>query len=740
MPTATDIPTATESPTPTDTDEPTATDIPTATDTDVPAATDTPTTPDADEPTATNTPTPADTDEPIDTSTPTGTDTDEATATVTAPATESQEPTATETPTATGSPELTATRAPITVAPIVTSAPTALPANTPTSTLTDTVPPTPTQPDTATSTSTPTAADAELQVLPGRAEVVLPTAPSQPTLIVTRLSLPTLTFLPTMSDDEVAQLLATLPPRPAQSAGGVEAPTLPVPAVTAIAPAPAVTAIAPVATPSPDTGFVFAPGPSDATSPAEVGLRAPLPTPLQPTVAVQPELLPPTIAAISLATTFSSTGAPVYQYDVGVGEIFSFQNIQLFDGVRLFLPNPVDPENSWIRTDHYGMLRYKPIGAPQEGVMTHSPYHDGFSVPSIEQNKNRIVELDWSADGQRISFRIDPPQGTDTSSAGVWFWQPRIETQNDPTYAIIRDCPDDGYGSCQRVQRQGPIWQWKTNGVYWRPIQGDNTILLRVELPQERRNALALVQAVRNPDYANNPPHFVRYDYGHWNPDGNGIVVSGRRPDGRIIIADVNNDLTGERLILDGSTLGLWLRDAVRRPNGQVVALGRPGLPGSGPVALYDSNGRQISEFVGDAAPEDIRWYPDRNLVVVSVRGRQYTVQVEGGHIIDSTDLTRSPQFSEGEFGSSTIPAGVRQGALFQPGEQLRVAISFLNIRQSPSVSAARVGQLGTGDYVAILAGPYENEGYPWWKVRTAALLEGWIAGVINGVPSIRSP
>jgi len=559
----------------------------------------------------------------------------------------------------------------------------------------------------------------------------VPAATSQPTVIVTALSRPTLTFLPTMSDAEVAQLLATPAPRPVESADGPEAPTQPVTAVTAPAP---------VATPAPDGGFAFTPGPSDRTPSADVGPRATLPTPIQPTVALQLDSLPATIAPISLATTFSISSAPVYQYDVPAGETFSFQNIRLGDGVRLFIPNPVDPANSWIRTDHYGMLRYKPLGASQEGVMTHSPYHDGFSVPSIDQNKNRIVELDWSADGQRISFRIDPPPGQDTASAGVWFWQPRIETENDPTYAIIRDCPDDSYGSCQRVRRQGPIWQWKTKGVYWRPVEGDNTILLRVELPQERRNALAIVQAVRDPAYANTPPHFVRYDYGHWNPDGNGIVVSGQRWDGHVIIADVNSDLSGERVILDGSALGLWLRDAVRRPNGQVVALGRPGAPGSGPVALYDSNGRQISPFIGHAPPEDVRWYPDRNLVVVSVLGRQYTVQVEGGHIIDSTDLTGNPQFSEGEFGSSTIPTGVRQGAQYQPGQQLRVSIPFLNIRQSPSVAAARVGQLVTGDYVAILAGPFENEGYPWWRVRTAALLEGWIAGQISGAPTIRTP
>ncbi len=430
----------------------------------------------------------------------------------------------------------------------------------------------------------------------------------------------------------------------------------------------------------------------------------------------------------------------MYQYDVGPGQIFAFRSIRLGDGVRLFLPNPVDPTSSWIRTDHTGLLRYKPIGVPQEGVMSHSPFHEGYSVGSIDLNKNRIVELDWSADGRQFSFRIDPPPNAEKhSDVGVWFWQSIDDPTHRTNYMIIRDCPASGYASCSIV-RASNAGHWKTTAVEWQPVAGSNTVLLRVELPQEGRNALAIAHAVRDRSYAENAPNFVRYDYGHWNPDGQGIVVSGRRPDGRVIIGEVNNDLTGERVILDGSAQGLWLRDAVKRPNGRIVALGRPGERGSGPVALYDQTGRQLTGFIGHAPPEDVRWFPNRNLVVVSVQGRQYTVQVEGGSVVDATDRLRDPQFSASEFGSSTIPSGVVQGSQYQPGQQLRVMIPNLNIRQSPSTAAARVGQLLEGDYVAILAGPHQSGGYPWWKVQTANYLVGWIAGAINGAPTIRSP
>ena len=535
---------------------------------------------------------------------------------------------------------------------------------------------------------------------------------------------PTFTALPTVDDTEVARLLATLPPRPTAPATWTAAPTVQLPDA-ALGPTTEATPLA-------------SPTPSDATAPADVGVREQTatasPTRFQPTVAVQPDLIQPTIALVSFASTFNVDSAPAYQYNVGPAQLFTFQNIQLGDGVRLFLPNPVDSA-SWIRTDHTGLLRYRPIGASQEGVMSTSPFFAGFRVPSIEENKNYVVELDWSADGRQFSFRIAPPSGTDTANAGVWFWQPQNVTQYDPTYPIIRDCPNEGYHSCSFVHASNARL-WQTRAVSWSPIPGSNTVLLTVELPEESRNALAIAQAVREQSQhqASRAPHFVRYDYGHWNLNGQGIIVSGRRPDGRIVVAEVESDLSGERVILDASARGLWLRDAVRRPNGQIVALGRPGAPGGGPVALYDQFGTQISGFIGHAPPEDVRWLPDRSMVVVSVQGRQYAVQVDGGGVKDATDQLSDPQFSAGGFGfaSSTIPAGVIEGAEYLPGQQLRLARN-MNIRQDPSTNSPVIGRLETGDYVAILAGPYRESRYEWWRVQTANFVVGWIAAKIDG-------
>ena len=556
-------------------------------------------------------------------------------------------------------------------------------------------------------------------------------------MIVPRATIPTPLIPPTADETEIAELLATPPPRPTEPVTWTPAPTVPRGEVV-FGPA---TATTPDDPPTQDAGFVFNPTPSDATRPAEVGVIDLPPTPtavvLQPTVAVRPENLPPTLPPVSVAQTFSTSGVTAFQFSVGPGQRFNFPDIPLDGGVRLFLPNPVDP-NSWVRTDHYGILRYKPIGIASEGVMTVSPFFSGFSAQSFDDNKNRIVELDWSADGRQFSFRIDPsrdPRGH--NDIGVWFWQPTVGPLNTTNYMLIRDCPAEGYGSCNLVQREGPPWHWKTRAVEWSPIKGSNEVLARVRLPDEGRNALAIVQAKQDPFYAQRQPHFVRYDYGYWNPNGQGIIVSGRRPDGRVIIGEVNPDLSGEHVILDATGLGLWLRDAVKRPNGQVVALGRPGHPGSGPVALYDSNGTQLTGFIGDAAPEDVRWYPNRSQVVVSVQGRQYAVQAEGGGIVDATERLSNPQFSTSGFGSSTIPSGVVQGSEFAPGQQLRM-LRDLNIRQEATTGSPVVGTLDPGDYVAILAGPHRESRYEWWQIQTANDIVGWIAAKIDGQPTVQ--
>ena len=588
---------------------------------------------------------------------------------------------------------------------------------------------------TATVSPIPTAAapSATATAPPTAASSNTPQPITEPTIAhtatVTNRFLPTLTPLPTLNQTELADLLK--PPEPVPTASSTHT----IIAAALIATPTYVTATAddnrqPVHTPSPST-------PAARFGGATLTLT-PSPTLFQPTVAVNPDLLiEPIPPPVSRPSTFSAVGAAVYQYNVGPGQVFHYDRLQLGGGVALFAPNPA-AASSFVRTDLNGMLLYQAIGSSGETMMTHSPFFDGFAAASSDENKNRVSEIDWSADGQRFSFRIDTPPGLDNGAAGLWFWQPENRLSTDPTYQIIRDCAAADYQPCGFVTRSNANF-WKTMAVEWSPQAGSYDILLTVHLPQEGRNALALTEALRDANYANQAPPFVRYDYGYWDDRGQAIIVSGRRPDGRVIIGWINRDLADERVVLDASAAGLWVQDAVRRPDGQFVALGRPGSPfDDAPLALYDGDGRALSAPIGAAAPEAVSWYPDRSAVALRVQGRQYTVQADGSAIADVTDLTANPSFGLADVGFSPIPAAVVQGSEYLPGQQLRVAAaSGLNIRQRPTTASQILGGLVRGDYAAVIAGPYEDERYRWWKVQTANHVIGWIAGRINGALTV---
>ena len=328
---------------------------------------------------------------------------------------------------------------------------------------------------------------------------------------------------------------------------------------------------------------------------------------------------------------------------------------QLGEKVVLYAPNPARAD-SYLRTDQAGLLFYRAIGFADEVQMTYSPFFQGFNAASSESNKNRVVEIDWSADGRQFTFRVDPPVGQDSTNAGVWLWQPQLTSPSDPTYPLVRDCVADGYSSCQLVRPSNAQF-WRTVDVQWSPVAGRNEILLTVELPAERRQALAMVRPARDAKYAEDAPTFVRYDYGYWNPDGNGIVVSGRRPDDRVIVGEVNNQFGDEQVLFDASAAELWMQDAVRRPNGQIVALGRPGRANDGgAVALYSQFGQPISDPIGFAAPDDVQWYLDRSAVVITVNDHRYTVNVDSGSVIHTTDLTRIPSSGSDPIGVTPVP------------------------------------------------------------------------------------
>ncbi len=408
--------------------------------------------------------------------------------------------------------------------------------------------------------------------------------------------------------------------------------------------------------------------------------------------------------------------------------------------------NPADA-NSYIRVDPRGMLYLRPPGGGAEGAYTDAPYFAGFDVPDANSNKNRIIAAEWSPNGQQFAFII--ASTNDPTNNGLWFWQPARDLPTDPSYQLIRDCDTCGFVVPNPILGAMPV---RSKTLEW---NADNfNILVQMELPGEGRRGVAVVKAVRDAHYANTGPAVYRYDYGTWAQDQQRIVVSGRRPDGRVIMGFISCpdytfqtaacDPWQETVVLDGSAVGLWLQNAVQLPNGQLVALGRPGDP-NGPMAIYDQNGQQLTDFIGSAPPTEVQWSCERSAVTVLAGGRRYIATINGNvrevpAAAGGFSCGRLPDISQPLNADGTtappLPSGVVEGNAFAPGQQLRIINLVLNVRTAPNANEPNVvSVLNFGDFVRVVAGPYPDPSgrYEWWEVATAQGITGWIAAVIDG-------
>ncbi|MBK9122039.1 MAG: SH3 domain-containing protein [Chloroflexi bacterium] len=86
---------------------------------------------------------------------------------------------------------------------------------------------------------------------------------------------------------------------------------------------------------------------------------------------------------------------------------------------------------------------------------------------------------------------------------------------------------------------------------------------------------------------------------------------------------------------------------------------------------------------------------------------------------------------------SGTLPSGVVEGSEFEAGQELVVASpnsEGLNLRTEPNADVPNVIRyLLNGEFVRVLAGPFDQGALRWWRVRTAQGEEGWIVSAIGG-------
>ena len=453
-----------------------------------------------------------------------------------------------------------------------------------------------------------------------------------------------------------------------------------------------------------------------------------------PTLVPTPTTLPPEIIQRGFPTPlpapryqpYSTTNLATYRFSIQPGTTFAFNGAQVTGGFSQFAPNPAFP-GSFAYVDLLGVLHFAPPGG-SESPLNESPFFYGFDVPSLQENKNRVRDVGWSPNGQQYFFIVDPGDAApDKQNAGVWFWQPNDLSGH--TFEILVDCLPEYEGfSCNLVQNR-PAGYWQSLKAQWSP---DSTrVLVTLRLPGENRQALTLVNAVTDNSYKINAPDFIRYDYGYFTPDGR-VVVSGRDPDGRVVVALTDGNLANPQVLLDASSANLWMRDAFMRPDGNIVAFGREG-DANGPVRLYliqNGGATALTGDIGTTAPVRIDVADDGRQAVVSVDGTQYTVNASTGSAI-ATELRLEGYGPPGGFeGTSNYPAGVLPNSRYTPGQQVQMIDSGRrNVRNLPGTGTSVIDYVDPGEYVGILAGPYEADGFTWWYVNTARNQQGWFAG-----------
>lgn len=454
-----------------------------------------------------------------------------------------------------------------------------------------------------------------------------------------------------------------------------------------------------------------------------------LPT-VVPTIALTS--VPPTIAALPASGSYTPVDPAVRA--IALSSAGGLGEVALAGGARAVSFNPIDPKR-YARVDEFGGLRFVPENG-QEGVYTFAPYFEGFTAGSLEANPLRLTEVQWSPNGQQLAFIIS--SGDAAANDGLWFWQPAREIGTDPSYHLLRDCPP----GCNLVERRN-VQEWKTLSLEW--AADNQAILVSLFLPQQSRRALAVRQAVRDPETTQSRvgPDALLYDYGHWTPDGQRIVVSGKGPNGAVVFGTIGRD-GASTLLTPALDIGLgWAQDAVIQPaSGQIIMLGAEGGAG-GALRLYDSSGQALSDFIGNGPPSRVSWSPDRTAVLVSVdqgggQVRHYIAQTDGTITDITADVGQSPIAwvagslpPTAQTRTPALPSGVVAGSKYQPGQQLRVYADKLDIHTAPSQSASRIGTITMGEYVAILAGPVEAENIIWWRVQTVTYT-GWLAGQIG--------
>lgn len=506
------------------------------------------------------------------------------------------------------------------------------------------------------------------------------------------------------------------------------------------------------ATPAPGPTLDVTPTFITQNAPAVVLELTPIPATTTPQLLPTPTLLPAPPTEVAAAETAPQVVdlPPLRQivvpdtiaYSLSSGaDVVGVQPMALNLSPEIFAQNPANP-NQYIAVNAAGQMYFISDFAAGAVDRVDMPMFTQFTyeITEREENNAAVAAVDWARDGT-LAFIVD---GNKENIDGVWLWSPAGGNAQ-----LVRDCPPEP--GCQTVLDKAGLTQWQSRTLDWSP-QSD-AVLISLSLPDEGRNALLVARRdAPNPEII--PAPVLRYDFGSWSLDGQRLIVSGRGPDGRVVIGSVNRDGSGERLALAEGLGFTWTQDAVEY-NGQIYALATRGGPSS-PQQIITAGGAEITGPIGGAPPERVSWSPDHSaaLVVTNENGaRRYfiahidqpAVQEISSHVANATAVEwvndtpppaptiapAAPPVESAVEPPAPIPdsAGV---TAFQPGEVVR-PITLLNLRLAPSEASEVIAILQPEQTLTIVAGPQPAEGHEWYEVEVDSGQRGWVAGVANG-------
>ena len=399
----------------------------------------------------------------------------------------------------------------------------------------------------------------------------------------------------------------------------------------------------------------------------------------------------------------------------------------------------------------------------------------------------------WSADGTKIAFAVPTKEQKDTGEvqqvqavsvtsngvsapqfAGTFTHQTGCGGGNPDPAAQLYDAEagfggnklvlawtDKGFVASPNCSGVGLVLTDSTGKVVWQVpdaaravISPDHTRAVAIRHPQNSGNQPAGANALMLVDLSSGAITQLQSEAGAdqvaWSADGSTVLYS-TLSNPRQTKGSGGNNALGTQLFgswpIDTVTYAVTLW-RISASGGQATRLFQRDGRGIGIIATAPDNSGVLSSFVTSSA--DMLNIVNNNGTLDKAVAAAPTVQLlyvpwAGGAPPTAIAPGGQPAFGKGPF-SATISAAqapslasASSSAIAPPnlvvGGGAIVTTTkgdTLNVRQSPSTSAAVLAVLKPGAILKVMGGPQSADGLRWWQVRTTEGVIGWVADQVT--------